>query len=84
MGSGWGNMMGGWGSAGWRIGIFGWLSMILFWLLLILGAIALIRYLGSSARSSDKEKSPLDILKERYARGEINKKEFEEKKKDLS
>ena len=79
MGSGWGNMM-GWGGV---FGIFGWITMIIFWLLLILGIIALIRYLGSPKKSSDKDKSPLDILKERYARGEISKKEFEEMKKEF-
>ena len=71
-------MMGSWGG----FGILGWLFMLLFWLLIILGVVALIRYLARSGQSSE-DKTPLDILKKRYARGEIDKKEFEEKKKEL-
>ena len=78
---GWGNMMNGWGG----FGIIGWLFMIVFWILVILGVVVLVRYLIGARRGSiDKDKTALDILKERYAKGEINKKEFEEKKKDLT
>ena len=78
-------MMGGGGNpmmgySGW--GGFGWIFMIVFWVLIILGVVALVRYLGRSGQQQE-HRTPLDILKERYARGEINKKEFEEKKKDL-
>ena len=78
MGFGWNNMMGGWGGFG-----LGWLSMLLFWGILILGVVALIRYLTKSGDNKGG-KTPLDILKERYAKGEIDKKEFEQMKKDLS
>ncbi|OGG03609.1 hypothetical protein A2W14_03005 [Candidatus Gottesmanbacteria bacterium RBG_16_37_8] len=75
---GWNNMM-GWGG----FGVLGWVSMLFFWLLLILGVIALFRYLGGSGKTTKDDKTPLDILRERYAKGEIDKKEFEEMKKDL-
>jgi len=87
MGTGWGNMMGGWNG----FGLLGWIPMLLFWVLLILGVVALFRYLGGTGRRSEDGKPALpagrslpDILKERYARGEIDKKEFEQMKKDLS
>jgi len=82
MGGGGNPMMGyaGWGGFG-----FGWIFMIIFWILIILGVVALVRYLrGTKQNSIYKDKISLDILKERYAKGEINKKEFEDKKKDLS
>src|SRR3989344_866423 len=80
MGYGWNNMMDGWNG----FGLLGWIPMLLFWIILILGVVALFRYLGGSARGNGKERPPLDILKERYAKGEIDKKEFEQMKKDLA
>lgn len=64
---------------------FGGGFMWLFWIVLILVIIWVIKMVTSAVNTpADKQKSALDILQERYAKGEIDQKEFEEKKKVLS
>jgi putative membrane protein len=76
-------MFDGMGS-GWGMGFAG-PFMILFWILVIVGIVVLVKWLvdQSSASKGTRDKSPLEILRERYARGEINREEFEQKKRDL-
>ncbi len=79
-------MMGGYGM-GWG---FGWFLMLLWWVLIIAGIVVLVRWLVvGSLRDPHKshnvpDKTALDILKERYARGEINRETFEQMRRDLT
>ncbi len=70
-----------WGAYGWGMG-FGWIFMIIFWVLVILGVVYLVQ--AKAGKSSEHKETPLDILKKRYAKGEITKEEFERMKDDLS
>jgi putative membrane protein len=75
-------MWGGPEGWGWGFWIF---HNFLWWVILILGIVVLVRLLGGSRRSAEPpSETALDILKKRYARGEINKDEFEQKKRDIS
>ena len=69
-----------WGA--WGIGMG--LMMLLFWGLIIVALVLGIRWLISEGKAAPRSDSALDILRQRYARGEINKEEFETKRRELS
>lgn len=71
----------GWGWVG-----LGMVHMLLFWVLVILGIAVLVRWLAGGAASSSGGEAPpraMDILKARYARGELTREQFEQMKRDL-
>lgn len=77
---GWRNMM--WdGNWGWGHMAVGGLMMVLFWALVIALAVLLVRALSSERRSPPAERPALAILEERFARGEIDRAEFEERRR---
>lgn len=71
-----------WGNYGWGMG-FGWIFMVLFWALVILGIVYIVQTISRRSGQSGTEETPLDILKKRYAKGEISKEEFGRMKDDL-
>ncbi len=73
-GHGWGPMMG--------YGIYGGIFM---WILLVAVAVALIYYsFARNKKNPDSTKEdPIEILKKRYAKGEISKEEFDRLKKEI-
>ena len=69
--------------SGWGLG--GGIMMIIFWAAIILAIVWIVKEVGGR-NNSDKTrhaKSAIEILKERYAKGEITKEQFESMKKDV-
>lgn len=68
---------------GWGVGVLG---MVIFWIVIV-AAVALVARLvwdrGGPRESSRASDTPLEILQRRYARGEIDRAEYEEKRRDL-
>ena len=59
-------------------------GMWVFWIVVIILAILLVRWLPNAGqRQEPLRESPIEILKRRYAQGEIEKEEFERKLADL-
>ncbi len=68
-------------------GLFGGgIVALIFWLLLIGSIVALVRYFSHDSKmhsTPSRSDNAMNILKERYAKGEIGKEEFDAKKEDL-
>lgn len=89
MGLFWGGRYGGWGMMGpWGMGGFSTMFIMPILGIVVLGLIiwavlTAVRRPGEWDSATRTPDSALEVLKKRYARGEISKEEFEEKKKDL-
>ena len=70
-----------WGNHGFMGGGFMWI----FWIAVIVGIVFLVKWIVQQGKQSESSANgnPLDIIKGRYASGEIDKEEYEQKKKDL-
>ncbi|MBI4992022.1 MAG: SHOCT domain-containing protein [Candidatus Harrisonbacteria bacterium] len=82
----WGYGYPGYGDSGfgWGMGVFGFILMVAWWVLVIAAVVWFAKWLWRTEPWKEMgSQSALNILKERYVKGEIDKKEFEEKKKEL-
>lgn len=77
-------MMHAFGEYGIGMGAFGMVFMVFFWVLIIVVIVYFVKMIMDKGKTGEIMESPEDILKKRYARGEISKEEFESMNKNLS
>ncbi|GEM_PF-370857 len=62
-----------------------WLAMLLFWLAVVLGIVALVRWATDLPRGRSPDRGDaMDIARERYAKGEITREEYERLRDELA
>jgi len=71
---------------GWGWMAAGWLMMLVFWALVVVGIVALFKMATNLGASSEPRSAntPIEILRRRYAAGELTKEQFEAMKKDVA
>ena len=75
-----------WWYFGGPFGGIGMVMMVLWWALIIAGIVWFVRWImneSEAGRGKHRRPAPLEILKERYAKGEITQKEYEEMKRGI-
>lgn len=75
-------MWGGFDGMGWGWIGLGFVHMALFWILVVLGIVVLVKWLAAGGPPRAEGRS-LEILKERYAKGELTREQFEQMKREL-
>jgi putative membrane protein len=64
-------------------GMWGMMPVVLLFWVVLLAGIAVLLWWVLARRPGERRDSALDILRERYARGELNREEFESRRRDL-
>jgi len=69
---------------GWHFGMgFGWIFAVLFWVVILIGLAAVGRWFFFGRDGFTGQDRPLDILKRRYARGELTREEYERMRREI-
>jgi putative membrane protein len=71
------------GMNGWGYGLMT-VNMVSFWALVIFGVIAVVRYLGRGDRETAARPTPEELLAERFARGDIDENEYQQRRNVLA